>query len=240
MCYGISCEVGRLGDEIMVWFGDPKDTSASRDSHREIRIFHGLPEVTRHSQHRTPIEMWPTTSLTDAATFHRHFDDWDLFNWVSPWWWDEDCDDAVRLALERELRRRHKHAKETGVWPGSVYDSKLKAPFPYERIGGHLFVVGDAKYGTLRSVGGEMHINGDAVFPRLECVGDTVSVIGKSKISFPKLKEIGNDLRLPFARGFDAPMLRYIGGSVFGTKEMFRLVREQVNKNRSKSRRKGR
>ena len=152
MCYGVSCEVGKIGDEVKVWFGDPTITSADIDSHNKIREFHKLPEVTNsHTCRRTPIEMWPVDSWTDADKWHLHFDE------SKPEWWDDSCESKLRSELHKELRRRNKLANETGVWAGSIKTEKLVIDFPFKSVGGDLYIYGSAKLEApaLESVNGK-------------------------------------------------------------------------------------
>ena len=133
MCVGISCEVGRHGDEIRVWFGDPAETSAKRDSHTAIRKFHKFPEITLGNWRRTPIEFHPVDSWEDAARWHLHFDA------RKPDWWDDECEAFTRAELQGEINRRLTSVKNTKVWPGSITEERLTIGVPWEKIGGDVY-----------------------------------------------------------------------------------------------------
>ena len=112
MCLGICCEVGRHGDEIRVWGGDPAEMSEKRDSHSEIRKFHNLPEITGTVWKRTPLEHYFKTGFERADQMERHFDE------GRPDWWDADCDAAVDAWLQTEMDSRSKMERDGVGYPG--------------------------------------------------------------------------------------------------------------------------
>ena len=112
MCLGVCCEVGKHGDEIMVWFGDPAEMTKERDSHTAIRAFHKLPEIKGTDWRQTPLEFYFHDTPEPASTMELHFDE------LRPDWWSSDVDATVRARVQEELNLRDRiHAKKK-VWPG--------------------------------------------------------------------------------------------------------------------------
>ena len=128
MCMGICCWVGKHGDEIKIWFGDPAEPGEDRDSHEKIAEFHGLPEIKADYWRRTPLEHYFHDTVEPAEKMERHFDE------GKPTWWDEDCDAAVNSALQTELNLREKMAR-TGGYPGYPKFVGKNVVVPWTEIG---------------------------------------------------------------------------------------------------------
>jgi hypothetical protein len=187
MCQGICFEVGKHGDEIKVWAGDPNEVGNDRDSHSAIRKFNKIPEVTSESWRRTPIECWMNTGWERAEDYAIHFDD------GKPNWWDDECQSALISALQSEIGRRQYWHNKHGVWPG--YPKIVgDVSAPWKAIGGYLDVSGTAKFDApvLTSIGGYLAVSGPAKFdaPVLTSIGGNLDVSDTAKFDAPKLKKV--------------------------------------------------
>ena len=163
MCIGISCEIGRHGDEIVIWFGDPSENGPDRDSHTIIRKFNRIPEIYTDNWRRTPIELWLAGDWKNANDYKINFDE------SKPDWWDLDCESALRSRLKTEINLRRKSVEQNGLWPGSV---KVvgKSAVEWTSVGGYLDVHADFSAPVLTSVGGYLDVYANFSAPVLEKV----------------------------------------------------------------------
>ena len=181
MCQGICCEIGRHGDEIKVWFGDPTETGIELDSHAAIRKFHGLPEISRTGWRRTPLEHYFHDTPESAEKMERHFDE------GRPEWWDGDCDAAVNAALDVELHRR----SAMPAFPGYPKFIGKNVVIPWTACGGSI----DASAATSLSL------------PKLETCSGSIDARAATSLSLPNLKSSGY-IYASAATEYDCPIKR--------------------------------